>query len=97
MGMWLRVDDNKVEDLESRNTFAVKAVDDARQVRTWSVVHYGWSHSANTVLAEGYTTEAEAQGALAELLSELGIEPARIQPPVTEEEIADVAEEEEAN
>jgi hypothetical protein len=47
----------------------------------------------NSVLANGYKTHAEAQDALAQLLSDLGIEPARIQPPVTEEEIAEKEEE----
>lgn len=89
MGLWLQVDDNKVEDLESGNIFAIKAVDDERKVRTWSVVHYVSSRSANSVLANGYKTHAEAQDALTQLLSELGIEPVRIQPPVTEEEIAE--------
>jgi len=89
MGLWLQVDEDKVEDLESGNIFSVKAVDDAQMRRTWSVVHYVWHRSVNSVLANGYKTQAEAQDALAQLLSELGIEPARIQPPVTEEEIAE--------
>jgi hypothetical protein len=89
MGMWLHVDEDKVEDLESGNIFAIKGVDDERKVRTWTVVHYVWHRSVNTVLASGYKTRAEAADALAQLLSELGIEPARIQPPVTEEEIAE--------
>lgn len=90
MGLWLQVDEDKIEDLESGNIFAIKAVDDERKVRTWSVVHYVASRPANSVLANGYKTHAEAQDALAQLLSELGIEPARIQPPVTEEETEDV-------
>jgi len=89
MGLWLQVDEDKVEDLESGNVFAIKGVDDERKVRTWSVVHYAAQRPANSVLANGYKTQAEAQDALAQLLSELGIEPARIQPPVTEEEIAE--------
>lgn len=94
MGLWLRVDDNKVEDLESGNIFAVKANDDERMVRTWKVIHHANKQAAaNNVLAAGYKTEAEAQGALAELLDSLGIEAARIQPPVTAEEVAETEEE----
>lgn len=89
MGLWLQIDENKIEDLESGNIFAIKAVDDERKVRTWSVVHYVAQRPANSVLASGYKTQAEAADALAQLLSELGIEPARIQPPVTEEETAE--------
>jgi hypothetical protein len=91
--MWLQVDEDKVEGLENGNIFAVKGVDDERKVRTWSVIHYVWHRSVNSVLANGYKTHAEAQDALAQLLSDLGIEPARIQPPVTEEEIAEKEEE----
>jgi hypothetical protein len=91
--MWLQVDEDKVEGLENGNIFAVKGVDDERKVRTWSVIHYVWHRSVNSVLANGYKTHAEAQDALAQLLSDLGIEPARIQPPVTEEEITEKEEE----
>jgi len=98
MGMWLTVDNNKVQDLESGNVFAVKAVDDARMQRTWSVVFHGTKNFASTTLADGYRTEAEAQGALTELLSELDIPVVRIQPPVTDEEVAGTpAAEEEGN
>lgn len=94
MGLWLRIDDNKVEDLENGNVFAVKAEDDARLVRTWKVIHHmAKVTAANNVLAEGYKTEAEAQDALAQLLSELDIDPVRIQPPVTPEEIAETEDE----
>jgi len=89
MGLWLQIDENKIEDLESGSIFAVKAEDDAQLVRTWKVIHHmSRQTAANSVLAEGYKTHAEAQDALSQLLSELGIEPARIQPPVTDEETA---------
>jgi hypothetical protein len=91
MSMWVRVDDNKVEDLETNNGFAVKANDDAQLVRTWSVVRYtGNAVAGNLVLAQGYRSEVEAQNALTELLSDMGVDPARIQPPVTDEEIEEV-------
>jgi hypothetical protein len=94
MGMWFRHNNNKVADLVSGNGFAVKSVTDERQQVTWKVVHYYANQfPTDVVLSEGYTTEEEAQGALEELLVEMDITAARIQPPVTPEESNDATDE----
>ena len=90
MSLWVQVSDIKVEDFETNNGFAVKEVVDAVGRKSWNVVRYATnSVTPNTVLGEGYRSEAEAINALTVLLSDMGIAPARIQPPVTEEEIRD--------
>lgn len=90
MSMWIQVTEDKIEDFETNNGFAVKEVVDALGRKTWSVVRYQTnSVTPNTVLADGYKTDVEARNALTELLSGLDIAPVRIQPPVTAEEVTE--------
>lgn len=93
--MWFKRSNTRIENLETGLSFVVREVADTRGVKTWEVVASSAVRGWNTVLCEGYKTEAEAVAALDEFLSAQEILPVAIQPPVTDEEIKEDEEENE--
>lgn len=86
--MWVRTGKG-VSNLENGQSLYVRCTEDARKVATWDVISSNPSLGRNAsqqVLGTGYTSEAEANAALDELLAELDIKAARVARPNKEDE-----------
>lgn len=88
--MWFRTSSTNFVDLTSGHSLSVRPYDDSRMVRTYQVVSYMPKPGLErVVLGEGYKSEDEAVAALDDFISSHGIQAPLLQPPVTEEEIAE--------